>query len=490
MDFKTNDIIEKYLTTQLAAFTSADFYKYLKSHGAKVSKRDALEILEFSEYVFSRTDNMFETKAGIFTNRWFSFKPSREEIEKGYVIIGHRCIPFVNSEILPDNITVIAEDEFVESTSAEFSMNLALDTFSLFGEGYILSYIYNDKNNKSFDLSSVQYSIPQEITLTCWPLDKITHGVPFKYGDRILCRVRNWYDGVVEMRAQQNVLSELVISDAALQREEWYTHFENGLLDSFDRYGPVSSIEEQLSLLFLEHQNQLFIRNCGSVEEFLAHTTKIAFEPYGLESRIWRKGESVPYIGKWNGRGVERGMLLTDMALTLTPQVIDAILEDRIYDKSCGRTNDSEGFDEVVKKIFPNMAMISPSERRLVLLNIEKRNDILQKMYNQFSDYSIARMRKRILSLFTRVSELFCEIGGSGIDANTFPQQELVILSQIYRQLVRLLEEVENVYMRPHFPEEAVSLSLDGLEEAFDDISVTLYSALECNRFKGFEIVN
>ena len=28
-----------------------------------------------------------------------------------------------------------------------------------------------------------------------------------------------------------------------------------------------------------------------------------------------------------------------------------------------------------------------------------------------------------------------------------------------------------------------------GMEETFDDISVTLYSALECNRFKGFEIV-
>ena len=51
------------------------------------------------------------------------------------------------------------------------------------------------------------------------------------------------------------------------------------------------------------------------------------------------------------------------------------------------------------------------------------------------------------------------------------------------------LEEVENSYMRPSFPTDDVSLSLDGMEETFDDISVTLYSALECNRFKGFEIV-
>ena len=489
MDFRTNTIIEEYLTEQLDVFTPDEFYKYLKSKGAKVSKSDAAEILHVSDRVFSLVNNEYVTKAGVFTGRWFSFKPSREEVEKGYIIIGHRCIPFVNPDVPPDGICIMSDGEVVESTAETISMNLAMDTFALYGEGYILPYIFNDKNNTSIPLSSVQYSMPQEIKLTAWPLNKISCDAEFKYGDRILCRVISWNDGVVEMRAQHSGLSGFVISDAAVQREEWYTYFENGLLESFDRHGPASSIEEQLSFLFLENQEQLCTRNCGSVEEFLAHTTKIGFEPYGVESRIWRKGESVPYTGKWNGLELERGMLLTDMALTLTPKVIDAILEDRIYDKKRGKKDIAEDFEDVIQTIFPNMAMISPAERRLVLLNIEKRNDILEKMYNQFSDYPIAELRKRILALFTRVSELFCAIGGSGVAADNFPQQELVILSQLYSHAVRLLEEVENIYMRPQFPADDVSLSLDGMEETFDDISVTLYSALECNRFKGFELV-
>ena len=489
MDFKTNNIIEEYLTEQLDVFTTDDFYKHLKAHGAKVTKADASEILHVSEYVFSLVNNEFVTKAGVFTGRWFSFKPSREEVEKGYIIIGHRCMPFVNTEVPPDGISIMSEGKIIESEAHTFTMNLAMDTFALYGEGYILPYIFNDKNNTSLPLSSVQYSMPQEITLTAWPLGKISGAEDFKYGDRILCRVLSWSDGVVEMRAQPSGLSEFVISDEAVQREEWYTHFENGLLESFDRHGPASSIEEQLSFLFLENQEELCTRCCGSTEEFLAHTTKIGFEPYGVESRIWRKGESVPYTGKWNGLDLDRGMLLTDMALTLTPKVIDAILEDRIYDKRRGKKDVADDFEDVIQKIFPNMAMISSAERRLVLLNIEKRNDILEKMYNQFSDYPIADLRKRILGLFTRVSELFCEIGGSGVAADNFPQQELVILSQLYSHAVRLLEEVENVYMRPQFPTEDVSLSLEGMEETFEDISGTLFSALECNRFKGFEIV-
>ena len=492
MDFRTNNIIEEYLTQQLDVFTVDDFYKHLKGQGIKVSKVDVKEILQISDYVFSLGNNEYITKAGVFTNRWFSFKPSREEVEKGYILIGHRCMPFVSSDVSPDSICIMSGTQPIESEPQTFTMNLALDTFALYGGGYVLSYIFSDKNNTAVPLSSVQYSMPQEMQLTGWPLKKISGAENFKYGDRILCRVLSWCDGVVEMTAQSSGLSEFVISDEAVQREEWYTHFENGLLESFDRNGPTASIEEQLAYLFLNHLEELCIRNCGSVEEFLAHTTKIGFEPYGVETRIWRKGESVPYIGKWNEPGFDRGMLLSDMALTLTPKVIDAILEDRIYDKSRSkkkRTEESEDFEEVLKKIFPNMAMISSTERRLVLLNIEKRNDILEKMYNQFTDYPIAPIRKRILSLFTRVGELFCEIGGSGIDVETFPQQELVILSQLYSHVVRLLEEVENVYIRPQFPTEDVSLSLDGMEEHFEEISGILFSVLERNRFKGFGIV-
>ncbi len=490
MDYRTNNIIEEYLTCELDVFSVDDFYKYLKSKNVKMSKADVKELLQISEFVFSLVNNEFVTKAGVFTGRWFSFRPSREEVEKGSIILGHRCIPFVNTDVPPDSISIMAPDgKLVEPEAKEFSMNLAMDTFALYGEGYILPYIFNDRNNTTAPLSSVQYSMPQEIRLTCWPLKKICGDNKFKFGDRILCRVLSWVDGVVEMKIQPSGLSDFVISDEAVQREEWYTHFEEGLLESFDRHGPSSSIEEQLSFLFLENQEQLCIRACGSTEEFLAHTTKIGFEPYGVETRIWRKGEQVPYIGKWNGIGFERGMLLTDMALTLTPRVIDAILEDRIYDKNCGKTDVSDNFEDVIRKIFPNMSMISSSERRLVLLNIEKRNDILEKMYNQFSDYPVAKMRKRILALFTRVSELFCAIGGSGLSAEIFPQQELVILSQLYSHVVRLLEEIENVYIRSQFPIEDVSLSLEGMEDTFDDISGTLFSALECNRSKGFEIV-
>ena len=62
MDFKTNNIIEEYLTEQLDVFTTDEFYRYLKSHGVKITKADASEILHISEYVFPLVNNEFVTK--------------------------------------------------------------------------------------------------------------------------------------------------------------------------------------------------------------------------------------------------------------------------------------------------------------------------------------------------------------------------------------------------------------------------------------------
>ena len=84
---------------------------------------------------------------------------------------------------------------------------------------------------------------------------------------------------------------------------------------------------------------------------------------------------------------------------------------------------------------------------------------------------------------------MFCSIGISGIKIDLFPQQELVILSQLFGHMIRLLEEIENVFIRSEFPIADVSLSLEGMEDTFDDIRGVLKTALESNRYKAFEIV-
>ena len=237
----------------------------------------------------------------------------------------------------------------------------------------------------------------------------------------------------------------------------------------------------------LENQEKLCIKNCGSIEEFLSHTSKIGFVSYGVESRIWKKNEEIPYSGPWNSLMSSNDLILSEIAVTFSPHIIDAFLENRIYEES--KKVETKDIEELMGNIFPQLKELSVSERKLVLLNIEKRNDILKRKYNRFSDYSIAETRKRVLELFSQVNTLFFDIGCSGVEVEKFPQHELVVLSQLYGHIVNILEELEIEFLRERFPIADVELSLNGMEETFDDIKGSLESVLNTNRFKGFEIL-
>lgn len=485
MNLDDSFVIEQFFLSCLDIFTLDYFWKSIKAEGVKITKANARSILDSSDKVFSLVNEEYITRAGAFVGRWFSFKPSPEEIQKGYFILGHRCMPFVNPDVPPDRLSVTNRKYVIQPKAVSFSMNLALDTYAFYGEGFTIPAIINDHSNTKFPLSSIQYGMPAEIELTAWPLSKIIGGNSIRLGDRILGRVMDWGNNVVEL----SVLpadSSSEISDADIEREEWYTNFEKGLLDNFETCGPEDSIEHQLAYLYLENLKELCVPNCGSAEEFLKHTKKIGFSPYGVESRIWYANQNVPYIGNWN-KNSSADMLFNNITMIFSPEIVDAYLESYIFDKR--EHNSKKTLEELVDEIFPPVLKVSPSERKLILLNIEKRRDILDKVYNQFADYKLAPIRQRVLDLFSQVSVLLCSIGCSGLKLEDFPQQELVILVQLFSHIARIVEEMENEFIQDSFPYEDVQLSLDGMEETFDDIGGLLHRSLEAITYDSFKIV-
>jgi hypothetical protein len=486
MDYNVSQVIEEYLKVQLNVFTVDDFMKFMKVSGQKMSKENAFDILYSSTNVFALVNNKFVTRAGVFTDNLFSFKPTKEECKKGSIVLGHRCMPFVNPDVSSDNIKLYSNKKQIKSHPESITLNTAMDLFALYGEGYVFPNVIGDKANEKVPLSAIKYNLPKEIMLTSWPISKIEGGKNFCYGDRIICKVTDWRNNVVSVKVQKCTNEELSVSKADIEREEWYSIFEDSLLKSFDRSGPVSSIEEQLANLYLEKQQYLCTENCGSAEEFLQHTKKIGFVSYGVESRIWKTNEEIPYIGEWN-KNFSSENLLSEMTMSFSPQIIDSYLENSIYESQISKKKES--VESVMNKIFPQSLTITSEEKKLILLNIEKRNDILRENYNQFSDYTIAPVRQRILVLFSEITSLLCQIGCSGLDLRKFPQQEFIVITQLFSHLLHLIEELENVYIRDQIPVADISLSLEGMEEMFEEIKETLTQSLDYNIYRNFEVI-
>lgn len=476
-------ILRNYFSVQENIFSVSDFMAYLKSKGIKLSFDEALGILNSSNYVFPLINDEFITRAGVFTNKWFSIKPSKEEIKKDRLVLGHRCMPFINPDIPPCDIKIITPTARPFPRFDTFSMNFALDVFAFYGEGYVIPYIINDRANKDFSLQSVQDSLPNQTSLTCWTLSQVA-GRKMNYGERLLCRVVDWPSNTIEVQLIEKELpqnkEELQITVDDLQRERWYNYFEKGFLESFEKNGPSGSIEEQLALLFLENIDVLCVKNCGSSEEFLRHTKQIGFANYGVESRIWRTNEVVPYVGNWNNE-ISDELMLAEISSNFTPQIIDAYLHQNLFCKN--HLKPTKTIEEIAACIFPPSLIMNKVERTAILLNLEKRNDILNKKYLGSFDNDIAPLRERTLNLFTQVNKLMCSIGGAKLDMKKFPQSELVILTQLYGHIINIIDELENIFLRLKFPVNDVMLSLNGMEETFIEIK----SVLERSKAKLFK---
>lgn len=476
-------ILRNYFSVQENIFSVSDFIAYLKSKGIKLTFDEALGILNSSNYVFPLINDEFITRAGVFTNKWFSIKPSKEEIKKDRLVLGHRCMPFINPDIPPCDIKIITPTARPFPRFDTFSMNFALDVFAFYGEGYVIPYIINDRANKDFSLQSVQDSLPNQTSLTCWTLSQVA-GRKMNYGERLLCRVVDWPSNTIEVQLIEKELpqnkEELQITVDDLQRERWYNYFEKGFLESFEKNGPSGSIEEQLALLFLENIDVLCVKNCGSSEEFLRHTKQIGFANYGVESRIWRTNEVVPYVGNWNNE-ISDELMLAEISSNFTPQIIDAYLHQNLFCKN--HLKPTKTIEEIAACIFPPSLIMNKVERTAILLNLEKRNDILNKKYLGSFDNDIAPLRERTLNLFTQVNKLMCSIGGAKLDMKKFPQSELVILTQLYGHIINIIDELENIFLRLKFPVNDVMLSLNGMEETFIEIK----SVLERSKAKLFK---
>jgi len=465
------EISAAFLRNKLEPFTAQEFQTYLKKNKIKLSLDEVATALSATDCVFPLINQQFITYAGAFTGRCFSFKPTREEVDAGAFTIGHRFIPFFDQGTHTSNAVIILNDKKVPKCPVTLSMNTTLDLFALYGEGYCIPTILDDPVCDPFSFSSVQYGLPKEVTLSGFSLEPYFQA-GFEYGDRILCQIGDWDKGVVFTKIKKETHKTLKISFADVANEEWYSTFEECMLDQIELHGPASSIQKQLALLFLENQGKLCTENCGSAGDFLMHTTKLGFSAYGIESRIWRLNEDVPYIGSWNREELKAAPMPSIMLLS-ADHILDSYIKDMLY-----KGEKLDFAENLFHKVYPSVLKFEDFEAHFVMLHLEKRIDIVKKTFNRFNDFPLAKGRHSILLFFSRIMMSVAKISVAEIDLEDLPQQELITLTQMVDHTQAFLEELE---MAPAMAAEEMDdmiTSLNGMSDTFDMIEIPLINSL------------
>lgn len=465
------EVSEAFLRSQTGPFTAQEFHSFLKKHKQKLTLDEVYSILLNADFIFSLINDRFITKAAVFTNQWFSFKPTREEVKTGIFIPGHRFVPFLDAAVHPSIATLLLDGTIIPKDTVELSMNTILDLHALFGEGYSIPVIFEDPMCDSFSFKSVQYGLPQTVIQTGYSLDPYFKK-GFEFGDRILCRIIDWNNHIIETKIKKEKHESLKINFSDMVQEEWFSTFEECMINQFERHGPCLSIQQQLSFLFLEEQGRLCNENCGAIDEFLLHANKIGFSAYGIESRIWYHGVDVPYIGPWNKFILDQSPF-PSIALLSSEHIINCYIREML-----SRNEKLENASDLLAKLYPKALSFTESEEALVLLHLEKRIDIVKNGFNRFIDFPIAKGRHQVILLFTRIMALAAKVSLTTIPLTKLPQQELVMLQQMADHTSGFLEEMEYAPTQADIEMEDILTSLNGMADAFESIEDTLFAAL------------
>lgn len=485
---KIENLLNSLVRKELNMFSAKNIQTLFAEQGIKLSAKDVSAYLQMNPYVTQLSNKKFITRAGCFTGRFFSIKPTKYEVEQGILVPGDRCMPFTDPQMLPDELTFVYNGLSIPHCKGEYITSELLDHYVLFGEEYSAQYLALDPCNEELDYSSTGFELPQKMKLTVLDMKCLYEGWGFQHGDRLILYVIDWNKGVVslspELIRKDNPFEQTAAEE---KRKKWFGIMTLELLDSFERAGPCGSMEEQLATAYLGNIPELTDVTCGSVEELLEQTDQIAIVEYGVESRLWRKDAEIPAAGGWVNENIDDSEMMTGtlygvFGLPMPDYLIEAFILDSLYrkEKSSAR---------IISRILPDISLLSPFQQSLLILHLERQHDIIKKTYNWFADYEIGDVRSQALKLYSQLLCLICELDRCNVPVDRFPQQELVILSQLYGHTGKLIEALLFQKAISEKDISAASLSLEGMNFSFSEIQGPLRAALKQHQKNAFSIV-
>ena len=267
-------LAHEFLRNCTKSFNKAYMTKVLNSLGARVTKQDVEDILMSVEDIFVLGEDKYLSRAGLFTGVCFSIKPTFAEYRQRMLILGSRCIPYVDPDKLHYSLSVFNGVSRLKTVTGSFKSEDAMDMFITYGEEFCPQLINSDPAN--FDYDGKSFELPSYTSLTGIDIGFLIDKYDFKYGDFITLRVRNWAKGILSIilpPRKSCCKDKNTSTDISLLQEQllkaWYDRVEECLLETFDLMGPLRSIDQQLMCLFIACPELLVSGPIGNFNDFL-----------------------------------------------------------------------------------------------------------------------------------------------------------------------------------------------------------------------------
>ncbi|MDR2097210.1 MAG: plasmid pRiA4b ORF-3 family protein, partial [Spirochaetaceae bacterium] len=431
---------------------------------------------------FPVKDNKWLSRRGLFCNARFVITPTRSELLNGILIPGHRCVPFANPVIPPQNYKFLWNDTAVGMSQTEGSPEEFYPFFSIYGEEYAPQYIAQESQENELAYGADPFEDPVEVSIKSLDMRNIYREESFVPGDSFIVTIQDWKACVFKL--------ERAAADAWKKKslKEWMDTAEDAFFQSFSNLGPGSTTDEQIAWAYFYGGKRMMDVPAYSLEDFLYEKTdKFSVTAFGLETRFWYAGKEIPDYRSLQGvktqsdeTPVER--LLLQHNIPVSEYVVQSYIRDAIY-----RSEDDA--QRILERIAPLSCGMDKWDAEYLLAYISDTIKELRRFYSVFTDQKAGPVRQEVCELHTAVIDLACRLGREGIDYSILPKHTFIILSQIQIYTSNILEDLD-VEEEPDESElSAIDSSIEDMIEIFDEIKEMIDKSRDAFRQTNLTLV-
>ncbi|GHV87763.1 hypothetical protein AGMMS50267_01230 [Spirochaetia bacterium] len=485
MTTSQEDALYEFLENVTEPFTLDNVTSFVRMLAPQKSSRLGAEIgalIDARNIAFRLGDKYWISRRGCFEPAKFVIRPSRIELVNGILIPGHRCVPFANPVLMPQEYLFYWQGKVIPATSTEGAPEELYPYYTIFGEEYAPQYVARDNPENEEAFNSDPYEDPPEVSIHTLDMRNIYRESGFVPGDRFVVSTKDWKTGKFVMeRVGKDEWSDAELAD-------WITVAEAGFYNSFASLGPGSSTDEQIAYAYWYGKERMRQTPACALEEFLYEKTEgIETAGYGIETRFWYAGKEIP-----DQQGLEGAFSVTDRTyieellyrkgVPISEYVIQSYVRDALF-------RDDTDVVRIIERLVPHS--LGLDDRCLTVL-AEYIIEVLEEFgatYSQFADRAMGPIRQRVGELHTAVIELSAKLLKGDVDRSWLPKHTFVVLSQIQSHAAATMEDLDSDEAPEASDLETMDNSLDSMIETYEDIKELIEEAMDSFRRNNITVV-
>jgi len=187
MTINQEEALYNFLDSVNGVFELDDAVSYIKEVEPARTGRLATEVeafIKLQNLAFSAGKQRWLSRRCFFAPLKFVISPSRLELVNGILFPGHRCVPFVNPILLPQEYAFFWKGSPVQFTTTEGPPSEFYPFYGIFGEEYAPQYVARDNDQNEEAFNNDPYEDPPEVSVKTLDMRNIYRETSFVPGPR------------------------------------------------------------------------------------------------------------------------------------------------------------------------------------------------------------------------------------------------------------------------------------------------------------------